>query len=394
MAMAPPFTVEFHRTTGRISAATLASIALHVIFGLWILLTWHKVTPSLHFDIRLIDGLARQETPLPETPREKLPPGTRRGGAEPTQRAVPRRQASGARTASRSIGSDQKTLPAVGAPPAPSGGAAVAGGEGAGLATVPGGVDVGPTMGTGAASGSVGGAPARQGGGGSGTGTGTSAGGISSGRGSGASAYGPPPGQPDRTVIAIPPTVRGNPASFDGAVYIDADRYVLHGADLRTGVSVAGNELCVDGNLLRTVYRVKYTQPYTDIAQCTNWMVGSDETWLCPKEAEILQLVFDGYLASPLNYSVNTCLEYDKTNCFLYLDGGEPTEACRPTVKYEGIWDASTQFRYRCVKSEVRRYSHPLQYQVRFMQDIQLQSNFTKRIIARESRQIPKCEPQ
>jgi hypothetical protein len=173
---------------------------------------------------------------------------------------------------------------------------------------------------------------------------------------------------------------------------VDADRYVLHGPDLRTGISVAGNELCVEGTILRTVYRVQYNQPITDIAQCKSRNVSDEETWRCPREADMLGLVFDGYLASPVIYSVNTCLAYDKTHCFEYLNGGEPTEACRQTIKYEGIWASDTLFRYRCVKSEVRNYTHSLQYQVRFKQDIQLQRSFFTRVIDRETRQIPKCE--
>lgn len=125
-------------------------------------------------------------------------------------------------------------------------------------------------------------------------------------------------------MIAIPPTVRGSTASFEGAIYAEAERYVLHGPDLRMGIAVPGNELCVDGNIVRTIYRSKQTQRITNMAQCTSRNVGDDDVWVCPREAEALAVVFDGYLASPVNYAINSCLEYDKSTCHHYLDGNLP----------------------------------------------------------------------
>ncbi len=69
------------------------------------------------------------------------------------------------------------------------------------------------------------------------------------------------------------------------------------------------------------------------------------------------------YLSSPINYSVNSCLVYDRSSCEWRDEGdGRDQQVCKAISPYEGIWAADTQFHLRCAKWESQAYTHPLRY--------------------------------
>ena len=100
------------------------------------------------------------------------------------------------------------------------------------------------------------------------------------------------------------------------------------------------------------------------------------------------------YLSSPINYSVNSCLVYDRSSCEWRDEGdGRDQQVCKAISPYEGIWAADTQFHLRCAKWESQAYTHPLQYQVRFLRDVEYQERaFSRRVLLRESRSILPCQ--
>jgi hypothetical protein len=112
----------------------------------------------------------------------------------------------------------------------------------------------------------------------------------------------------------------------------------------------------------------------------------------CPREAHTTVTTYNNYLSSPVTYSVNVCLLYDQSNCrWIYPDDGPEREICRP-VDYHGIWAQGTKFHYRCTKSTSQIHSHPLQYEVRFVQDIEFpEQRLRKRILLKEKRSVPSC---
>ena len=353
------------------------SSVIHSVLLAWILYSWnHPQKPLSNLTVRLADEAPTIDSKTESQPDQpKSPPeNTKRRPVSSNRFASPQVKSAPNPSAGRQpSGAAETSAPTGEAPPGQ-----------AGIITDPAGIPVGGIQ-------SSGGSTATSSGTGTGSGTGTI--GTASRKSASQSVYGPPPGAPDPTVIAIPPTVRGATASFQGAIYAEAERYVLHGPDLRTGIAVPANDLFIDGNIVRTVYRTKQTQKITNMAQCTSRNVGDDDVWICPREAETLAVVFDGYLASPVNYAINSCLQYDKSTCSHYLDGESQAETCRQPVKYEGIWAANTQFQYRCVKAEVRKHSHSLQYQVRFLQDVEVIANrLVKKVLASETRQIPRCQ--
>lgn len=362
------------------------SSILHLVLLVWILFSWnHPQEPLSNLTVRLADEASTIEGKTESQPDQpKSPPeNTKRRPAPSNRFASPQVKSAPNPSAGRQpSGAAETSAPTEEAAPGQ-----------AGIITDSGGIAVSglpPSSGGGASTGS--GAAANSG---AGTGTGSGSGRPSATPGGSPPAYGPPPGTPDPRAIAIPPTVSRSTNSFEGHIYAEADRYVLHGPDLRMGIAVPGNELCVDGNVVRTVYKVKQTQTITNIAQCKSSNDSDEDRWLCPKEAETLAVVFDGYLASPINYTINACLVYDKGHCHERRDEDQDIEVCRGTVKYEGLWEAGTNFQYRCVKAEARGYSHSLQYKIRFLQDIVSLSDGGRgytRVLASETRQITKCQ--
>jgi hypothetical protein len=199
----------------------------------------------------------------------------------------------------------------------------------------------------------------------------------------------------DPYVIVIPESIRPSISAFEETVYTDVDKYVLHGPDLRVGTAVPGNEVCIDGNLLRTKERIRMTQTITDASKCELRNYGGDvERSVCPPDAHTRGIVFDGYLASSVNYKVNMCISYDRSHCYAADVGdGAEREICRQTFRYEGIWAAETKFDYRCSNSIPQNFSHPLQYKVRFIQDVATPSGrLMPRILRTETRAVSKCQ--
>jgi hypothetical protein len=198
----------------------------------------------------------------------------------------------------------------------------------------------------------------------------------------------------DPYVIVIPQSIRPSISSFEETVYTDVDKYVLPGRDLRVGTAVPGNELCIDGNLLRTKERILVRQTIIDASKCELRDYGGDvERSVCPPDAHTRGIVFDGYLASSINYQVNMCISYDRSHCYAAEVGDGPErEICRQTFKYKGIWGAGTKFDYRCTNSVSQNFSHPLEYKVRFIQDVANPSGRLRpRILRTETRAVPKC---
>ncbi len=196
-------------------------------------------------------------------------------------------------------------------------------------------------------------------------------------------------------VIVIPESIRPSISSFEDTVYADVDKYVLHGPDLRVATAVPGNELCIDGNLVRTKERILMTQTITDASKCEMRDYGGEvERSVCPPDAHTRGVVFDGYLASSINYQVNMCISYDRSHCYAAEVGdGAEREICRQTFKYEGIWAAGTKFDYRCTNSLPQNFSHPLEYKVRFIQDVANTSGRLRpRILRTETRAVSKCQ--
>lgn len=170
--------------------------------------------------------------------------------------------------------------------------------------------------------------------------------------------------------LAIPAEAfRGLPFSLS-EIYIEVDRYVLYGHNLRYGSSVPANEICLEGDLLRTRETTTFKRPVTDMSKCRTTREGDDEFITCPRDAETKVIVFNDYLFSPLVYGVRTCLSYDRSHCGLLDPGDGEQEYCRPADNlYQGIWAAGTKFDYRCTKSNVETFSHPLEYKVRYFRD-------------------------
>jgi hypothetical protein len=158
----------------------------------------------------------------------------------------------------------------------------------------------------------------------------------------------------------------------DGLVFLDMDHYALHGTHSTMAISVPGSDVCIEGDQLRSKEPMQFTDMTTDWSSCRWDLIAEDlEKVHCPDSAHKTKMLFDGYLRSPISYNVNVCLEYDNSNCYLKgLGTARETEVCRVDFKYEGIWAEGTIFDYRCSKSELRNFRHPLEYTIRYMQDV------------------------
>ena len=144
--------------------------------------------------------------------------------------------------------------------------------------------------------------------------------------------------------IVIPPSISGSTASHEGAVYFEVDVYVLFAPGATMGVSVPGNEICREGNRIRTIVPFESVEKKTDISKCQILEYGEDRREECLAGAH--SVVRSSYhLSSPVNYSVNSCLVYDRSSCDWRDEGdGREQQVCKAPSPYEGIWAADTQF--------------------------------------------------
>lgn len=250
----------------------------------------------------------------------------------------------------------------------------------------PGGISVG-----GSGSGGIGSPTKSGGGGGMSNGQGTPSSVGRSGQGGAAPTMTARP--PVIPPIVIPPSISGSTASHEGAVYYEVDVYILFAPGMRFGVPVPGNEICHEGSRIRTIQPFETVEKKTDISKCHILEYGEDRREECLAGAH--SVVKTSYhLTSPVNYSVNSCLVYDRSNCEWRDEGdGRDRQVCKAASPYDGIWAADTQFQYRCAKSESQAFSHSLHYQVRFLRDVEYQErSFSRRVLLRESRSILPCQ--
>lgn len=86
-------------------------------------------------------------------------------------------------------------------------------------------------------------------------------------------------------------------------VYIEIDPYVLYGHNLRHGISVPANEICLEGDLLRTTETATFKRTVTDISKCRMTREGDDEVVTCPRNAEtkLLFLMTISFLLSSMS---------------------------------------------------------------------------------------------
>jgi hypothetical protein len=180
----------------------------------------------------------------------------------------------------------------------------------------------------------------------------------------------------------------------DAPVYPDIDVYVLYGTDKRNGIAVPGPDVCLDGDQLRSKQRFTFTETITDYDKCRPRDPGGEpEGLLCPPEAETKITHYDQYLVSPVAYTVNTCLEYDNSHCYMRDLGEKDLEVCRVEFAYEGIWAEGTVFAYKCTKWASRTYRNNLQYDIRWKMDVyDFDGPRVKtRQVYKEIRTVPRC---
>ena len=193
--------------------------------------------------------------------------------------------------------------------------------------------------------------------------------------------------------IVIPPSISGSAASHEGAIYFEVDVYVLFAPGATMGVTIPGNEICQEGNRIRTIVPFESVEKKTDISKCQILDYGEDRREEClPGAHSVVKSSY--HLSSPINYSVNSCLVYDRSSCEWPDEGdGREKQVCKAPSGYEGIWAADTQFHQRCANRESQSYTHPLQYQVRFLRDVEYQErSVSRRVLLRESRSILPCQ--
>ena len=111
-------------------------------------------------------------------------------------------------------------------------------------------------------------------------------------------------------------------------------------------------------------------------------------------EAHTVVVAYNDFLSSPVKYSVNMCFAYDKSSCYINMrDDGPDQEICRVRGKYDGIWAAATMFHYQCTKSSSQMFSHPLQYEVLFLQRVEFpDERMRRRVVLREKRPVASCQ--
>jgi hypothetical protein len=171
-----------------------------------------------------------------------------------------------------------------------------------------------------------------------------------------------------------------------GTYFVDVDHYLLDGK------SIPATNLCVDGDRLRTRVPITMTQLKTDHSQCRVIQRGDETKEICPPQSRSEEVVFEGHVSAPLSYTVNTCLEYDKSHCRIKgLGTDREQEFCKVNFKYEGIWAPGTIYDYRCISSERITQQYPLQYNIRYMVDVERNERIISREIHRITQTIPHC---
>ena len=194
--------------------------------------------------------------------------------------------------------------------------------------------------------------------------------------------------------IVVPPSLQRTTSPYESEVYAVVGFYTLFTPDFRVTENIPANQVCLDGNTIRTVEREVISHRETDISKCRYVDMGGDqERMRCPPEAHTTVISYDNYFLSPVSYSVNVCLEYDKSNCY-WTNPDEPErEVCRDRDTYEGIWAQGTMFQYRCTKSVSQTFTQPLEYEIRFMQDVEFPDmGIHQRLVDIEKRPLPRCE--
>jgi len=226
--------------------------------------------------------------------------------------------------------------------------------------------------------------------GGTGSGKGTGQGGATSGLGTGS---GVPPGAPGTFSANV---VKAELESYIDGDYFDAflraDHYTLRAGNTRT--NVAGTDVCVDGDQLRTKEPLKLTETLTDHSKCHVRLIGGDrEQEFCPPAANTTAVVFEGHAVAPLASDLNVCLEYDKSNCRIVENNDHTREVCRrPDFNYTGVWAVDTIFVYNCARWETRVHHLRLQYEVRFMVNVERSGKVIRKEVKRETYFVPRCE--
>ena len=223
---------------------------------------------------------------------------------------------------------------------------------------------------------------------GKGTPSGASSGGASSSQGKsvakGASNEVP-------TAITIPESIRRSASPFGEEMYVEVDMYLLYNSNIQVGIKIPGNEICLEGDQLRTIQPVIFQETKTDLSKCRSRTRGDNERWICPREAHRV-ISTSMFLSSPVTFNINRCLVYDKSSCFWRDRADESIEICKAKPDYQGIWAPGTQLHYPCGKSQIQVFTHSLEYDVRFMQDIEIREYRPKRkVIHRETRPIRAC---
>ena len=225
------------------------------------------------------------------------------------------------------------------------------------------------------------------------SGPGSGGGGPAKGKGQPAPARGAPSAA-EGSVITIPPAIQRTTSPYESEVYAEADFYTLFTPDLRVSVNVPGNEACLDGEILRTHERKILTQRVTDISKCRYELQGDDqERMRCPPEAHTTIVTYDNYFSSPIKYTVNvaqlttgrvvtlTCAMTDRTR--KSAASAEITKGSGPPARCSTIL---------CMKSSSQSFSHPLQYEVRFVQIIEFpDARMRRRVVLREKRSVAPC---
>jgi hypothetical protein len=168
---------------------------------------------------------------------------------------------------------------------------------------------------------------------------------------------------------------------------LEIDRYMIQGQ------SIAGTELCIAGDQLRTKQSFLISQIVTDYSKCRIRKRGDEEVEICQPDAKSEVVVFDGHLTSPISYGVNVCLDYDKSHCRIRKRGDDQIEICQVDFNYEGLWAKGTIFEYRCTKSETQIQRHPLRYIIRYMAEIAAGEEIKRpKEKYRVTKSIPQCD--
>jgi hypothetical protein len=196
------------------------------------------------------------------------------------------------------------------------------------------------------------------------------------------------------TVITIPESVRRSASPFGEELYVEVDMYTLYNSSIHVGIKIPGNEICLEGDQLRTIRAATFQETKTDLSKCRSRTRGDNERWICPREAHTV-VSTTLFLSSPVSFNINKCLVYDKSSCRWRERADESIEICRAKPDYQGIWVPGTQFHYPCAESQIQVFSHSLEYGVRFMQDIEIRERHPKRkVVHRETRSIRACTEQ